>query len=79
MDRKELEQKVIEFVATAYKKDLAEVTLETKFGEDLDGSSRQMIALMSLIENDLEAVVPMREASASKTVKELVDRVEENL
>lgn len=79
MDRAELEKKVIEFVATSYKKDPSEITLDTTFGDELGGSSRQMVALVALIENELEALVPMREASASKTVRDLVDRVEEGL
>ena len=79
MDRKELEQQVIELVAMAYGKDAADVNLDTRFVEDLAGASIQMVGLVSEIENELDVMVQLQVAAACKTVEELVDKVEEQL
>ena len=76
MDRKELEAKVIELVEISYGKEPGEVTLETNFKEDLKGASVQMVALVSEIENELDAMVALQDASVCATVKDLVDAVE---
>lgn len=78
MDRKELEAKVIELVTVSYKKAPGEVTLETAF-KDLGGASVQMVALVSEIENELDAMVALQDAAACATVADLVDAVENEL
>ena len=79
MDRKELEAQVIELVATSYKKDASELSVETSFKEDLAGASVQMVALVSEIENELDATIMLADASACATIGDLVDLVEEEL
>lgn len=79
MDRKELEAKVIELVETSYGKEPGTVTLETSFKDDLKGASVQMVALVSEIENELDAMVALADASTCETVADLVDKVEEEL
>ena len=79
MDRKELEAKICELVAISYGKEPGEVTLETSFKNDLKGASVQMVALVSEIENELDAMVALQDASACETVKDLVDAVEAEL
>ena len=74
MDRKELEEKIIELVSVAYKTD--KLTLETSFKNDLKGASVQMVALVSEIENELDATIMLADASACATVADLVDLVE---
>ena len=69
MDRKELEQQVIELVAMAYGKDAADVNLGTRFVEDLAGASIQMVGLVSEIENELDVLVQLQVAAACKTVR----------
>ena len=39
----------------------------------------KMIALTSMIENELDAEVPIREVMTMKTIGELVERVEEEM
>ena len=80
MDRKELEAQILEMVAASYKKDVADLSMETSFKDDLGGASVQMVALVSEIENELDTE-PMEipTAAACDTMKELIDRVEENL
>lgn len=76
MDRKELEAKVIELVEISYGKAAGEVTLETSFKDDLKGASVQMVALVSEIENELDAMVTLQDASACATVADLVDAID---
>lgn len=79
MDRKELEEKVIEMVAMAYGKDAAELTVDSTFKDDLKGASIQMVGLVSELENELDVMVSLQDASACATIGELVDKVEEEL
>ena len=79
MDRKELEAQVLELVATAYKKDVSELSMETSFKDDLAGASVQMVALVAEIENELDATLMLADASACATIGDLVDLVEEEL
>jgi acyl carrier protein len=79
MERAELEAKMIEFVATSYNKDASTITMDTNIKEDLGGQSILMVGLVSLIENELDVLVPLPVAGACKTVGELTDKVEEQL
>ena len=79
MDRKELEAQIIEMVATSYKRDASELSVDTSFKEELGGASIQIVALVSEIENELDAVLMIADASACATIGDLVDLVEEEL
>lgn len=79
MDRKELEAKVIELVAMAYGKEASALSVETSFKEELKGASVQMVGLVSELENELDVMVSLQDASACTTIGELVDKVEEEL
>lgn len=79
MDRKELEQKIIELVATSYGKNAADLSVDTRFAEDLAGASIQMVGLVSEIENELDVLVQLKVAAACETIADLVDKVEEEL
>ncbi len=79
MERKELEEKIIELVTIAYHRAPGEVTLETSFKADLNGASIQMVALVAEIENQLDAMVALQDAAACVTVADLVDAVENEL
>ena len=79
MERRELEQKIIELVAISYNKDEAELSLETSFKNDLGGASVQMVALVAEIENELDATITLQDASACATIAELVDVVADEL
>ena len=59
--------------------DDADITMETSFKNDLGGASVQMVALVSEIENELDAVIMLADASQCATVGELTDLVEEEL
>lgn len=79
MDRKELEAKVIELVATTFNKDESTLTVDTRIKEDLGGASLLMVGLVSEIENELDVLVQLQVAAACQTIGELVDKVEEQM
>ena len=79
MDRTELEAKIIELVAITFGKDAAEITTESSFKDELKAPSVKMVALISEIENQLDAAVMLADASECDTVADLVDLVEEEL
>lgn len=73
----EVFEQVAEFAKNAYKYE-GQITLETTFDE-LGKGSMKMIALTSMIENELDAEVPVREVMVMKNIAELVARVEEEM
>ena len=79
MERKELEAKVLELVAMAYGKDAAGLSVNSTFKDDLKGASIQMVGLVSELENELDVMVSLQDASACATIGELVDKVEEEM
>lgn len=79
MDRKELEEKIIELVAMSYNKDASELSVNTNMKEELSGASVLMVGLISEIENELDVMIQLADAAACKTIGELVDKVEAEL
>ena len=73
MSNEELSAQICEFAKSAYGYE-GEVTPETTF-ETLGKGSMKMIALTSMIENEL----PVREVMVMKTVSELIERAAEEL
>lgn len=76
MDRKSLEEKIIEYVSISYNKDKSELSIDTRMKEDLGGASILMVGLVSLIENELDVLIQLPDAAVSKTIGEIVDKVE---
>lgn len=79
MNRAELENKVLECVSITFKKAAEELSVDTNFKDDLGGASILMVGLASLIENELDVLIPLPTVAACKTVKDLVDKVEKEL
>lgn len=79
MSREELEKKIIEYVAITYLKDPSELSMETEFAKDLAGGSILVVGLASLIENELNVLVPLPEVAACTNLKDLTDKVEQAL
>lgn len=71
-----IEEKVLECVSISYHKDISTLSLDTRFGEDLDGASILMVGLVSLIENEIDVLVPLPTAGTAKTIGDLVGMVE---
>lgn len=76
MNRAELESKVLECVSITFKKDVKELSADTDFKADLGGASILMVGLASLIENELDVLIPLPTVAKCKTVKDLVNEVE---
>lgn len=72
------DSQIFNFVATSYKIDPANITRDTTF-EECGKGSMKMIALLAVIENEMDVEVPLREGMTMKTVGELCDRVESEL
>lgn len=79
MTREELEQRVLECVSTTYQKPIEELSLTTSFKAELGGPSIKMVGLASLIENEIDVLIPLPTAATCATVGELVDEVEKAL
>ena len=79
MDRKELETQVLNMVATSYKQEAANLSMETLFKEDLGGASVQMVALVAEIENELDVELMLADASGCATIRDLVNLIEEEM
>lgn len=79
MERKELEEQIIKMVAMAYNKDGEELTVESSFKNELKGASIQMVGLVSELENELDVMIALQDASACETIGDLVDKVEKEL
>jgi acyl carrier protein len=75
MDRMSIEKKVIECVSITYNKDVEELSCDTRIKEDLGGQSILMVGLVSLIENELDVLIPLPVAAAAKTIGEIVEKV----
>lgn len=75
MDKKAVEQKVLECFALTYKKDVGTLTRATLIKEELSPKSMIMVSLVALIENELDVLVSLPEASRMKTIGEMIDKV----
>lgn len=75
MTKQELQDKMAGYAKTAYQYQ-GDITADTTFDE-LGKESMKMIALTSLIEDELDVEVTIHEVMKMKTFGELVDRVEE--
>lgn len=72
-----IEQKVIECAAEAYQADLSTITLDTDIREDLSSQSMKLVAFISVIEDELDVEISMRDAAQLKTIRDFAQRVTE--
>ena len=79
MSRQEILEQVLNMVSMSYKKDVAELSENTSFKEDLSGASVQMVALVSEIENELDVALMLSDASGCATISDLIDLIEEEM
>ena len=77
MSRESIEQKVIELCAGTYNKEVSEITLDTRFQEDLSPNSLLRVGLSANIEEELDVMIPLTELTKFKTVGELVHYIEQ--
>ena len=62
-------------VARIFKKDISEITRDTRFVEDLQVKSLNVVELIALLENEFDVMIPYGEARRRKTVGEAIDLV----
>lgn len=79
MTRVDIENKVLECVSITFRKSMEEISIDTNFKADLGGASILMVGLASLIENELDVLIPLPTVATCQTVKDLVDKVEAEL
>jgi acyl carrier protein len=74
-DNLDLEKKIIHFFSISFKKDESTLSRDTRIKEDLGGTSMLMVSLVSLVENEMDVLIPLPEASRFKTIGEMIDRL----
>lgn len=77
MEFQSLEERVIHYFSISYNKDKSTLNRDTRIQEDLGGKSLMMVGLVSLIEDDLDLMIPLQEAGKFKTIGEVIDRLVE--
>ena len=66
---------VIKEVARIFKKDVNELTMDTRFVEDLHAKSVNIVALIALLENEFGIEIPYMQARRRKTIGEAIDLI----
>ena len=72
-------QAVIDAAADAYGVDASEIKLSTDIREELSNESMKMIVMISTIEDELNVVIEIQEASLLNTIADFVEKVRERL
>lgn len=76
MANEEIAQKVIKTVAEALSTEESNVTLDSKFVDDLGADSLDLVELMMALEANFDCDIPDEEASKISTVKDAVNYIE---
>jgi acyl carrier protein len=74
-----LEQQIFGFYARAYNKEASTLKRETNIAEELSSKSMMVVAVVASLENELDVIIPLAEASKIKTIGEMIDRVKKEL
>ncbi len=62
-------------VARIFRKDVSELTRETRFVEDLQAKSVNIVELIAVLQNEFEIEIPMAKVRRKKTIGEAIDFV----
>ena len=73
METKGIEEQVIHFFSIMFKKDESMLNRDIRIKEDLGGTSLMMVGLVSLIENEMDVLIPLPEASKFKTIGDVIN------
>ena len=74
-----VEEKVMECAALVYGVDAATLKPETDIREELSNQSLKLIAFISTLEDELDAVIEFQDAMALKTIGDFIEKVKEVL
>lgn len=75
MERQEVEERVRKVMAEQLARELEEVTMESRFEEDLDADSLDLVEAVLALEEELDVKIPEEEMEGVKTVGQAVDLV----
>jgi acyl carrier protein len=75
MQRDEVVNKVIEVVAEVFATDEKELSMETKFVDDLDAASLDIITLLMEFEDLFDKKIPEEDAVKLQTIGDAVDYI----
>ena len=67
----------LETVARIFRKEVSELSRETRFIEDLQAKSVNIVELVALLQNEFGIEIPMAKVRRRKTVGEAIDFVVE--
>jgi acyl carrier protein len=79
MDRAEIQQKVSTALAERFDKDPSELTDATRFAEDLDADSLELVEVVLDLEETFSVGIDESEMEDVKTIGEAVDLIVEKL
>jgi len=79
METEEIEKKVIQAIADIFKKDPSKITRETRFAEDLQPKSMDMIALIAALSGEFKIKILPSEVRENKTVGQAIDWIAKKL
>jgi acyl carrier protein len=68
-----MDEKIINFIAQAIKKEPNTITLQSHFIEDLQLDSLDIVELLMKLEDQLGLEIPEEKAQSMKTVQDVVD------
>jgi acyl carrier protein len=70
-----VEEKVLTELARIFKKDVSELNRDTRFAEDLQVKSLNIVEFIAILENEFGVMIPFGEAKRRKTIGEAIDLV----
>lgn len=76
VERSSIESRVIEAVARVFHRDPSEISLETRYVEDLMSKSLDVIELTAILENEFDVDIPGADARKCRTVADTVALIE---
>ena len=64
---------VMKAVARIFRQDVSELTLNTRFVEDLHAKSVNIVELIAVLQNEFQIEIPMMKARRQKTIGESIN------
>ncbi len=71
----DIEKIVIDCAAQVYEKDAAAIKPETVIREELSNQSLKLIAFLSYLEDELDAVIEFQEAMGLVTIGDVIEKI----
>jgi len=79
MNEKEIEEKVINIVASVFRKKPSEINKSTDFVKDLHAKSIDIIALLAALEGEFNIHIPSSEVRENNTVGKAIEYMKKRL